>query len=85
MSFGYLGDTSTKIKQQVKNNGLISVTDIFLRNAASFSAPKSDGFPPFAINNANGLEHVEPSNLILFSLDTKTAKFAELLFIISII
>ena len=27
MPFGYLGDTSTKIKQQVKNNGLISVTD----------------------------------------------------------
>ena len=27
MSFGYLGDTPTKIKQQVKNNGVISVTD----------------------------------------------------------
>ena len=27
MSFGYLGNTSTKIKQQVKNNGVISVTD----------------------------------------------------------
>ncbi len=27
MSFGYLGDTSTKIKQQVKNNGVISVNE----------------------------------------------------------
>ena len=27
MSFGYLGNTSTKIKQQVKNNGVISVND----------------------------------------------------------
>ena len=27
MPFGYLGDTSTKIKQQVKNNGVISVND----------------------------------------------------------
>ena len=27
MSFGYLGDTSTKIKQQVKNNGVISVSE----------------------------------------------------------
>ena len=29
MSFGYLGDTSTKIKQQVKNNGVISVSEAY--------------------------------------------------------
>ena len=29
MSFGYLGDTSTKIKQQVKNNGIISVSEAY--------------------------------------------------------
>ena len=27
MSFGYLGDTSTKIKQQVKNAGVISISE----------------------------------------------------------
>ena len=27
MSFGYLGDTSTKIKQQVKNQGVISISE----------------------------------------------------------
>lgn len=29
MSFGYLGDTSTKIKQQVKNQGVISVSEAY--------------------------------------------------------
>jgi hypothetical protein len=29
MSFGYLGDTSTKIKQQVKNQGVISVAEAY--------------------------------------------------------
>ena len=28
MSFGYVGDTSTSIKQQVKNAGVLSVTDV---------------------------------------------------------
>ena len=29
MSFGYLGDTSTKIKQQVKNQGVISIAESY--------------------------------------------------------
>ena len=29
MSFGYLGDTSTKIKQQVKNQGVISIAEAY--------------------------------------------------------
>ena len=29
MSFGYLGDTSTKIKQQVKNQGVISISEAY--------------------------------------------------------
>ena len=29
MSFGYLGDTSTKIKQQVKNQGVLSISDVY--------------------------------------------------------
>ena len=29
MSFGYLGDTSTKIKQQVKNQGILSISDVY--------------------------------------------------------
>ena len=29
MSFGYLGDTSTKIKQQIKNQGVISVSEAY--------------------------------------------------------
>ena len=29
MSFGYLGDTSTKIKQQVKNQGIISISEAY--------------------------------------------------------
>jgi len=29
MSFGYLGDTSTKIKQKVKNQGVISVSEAY--------------------------------------------------------
>ena len=28
MSFGYLGDTSTKIKQQKKNEGILTVNDV---------------------------------------------------------
>ena len=28
MSFGYLGDTSTKIKQRVKNDGVLSIDDV---------------------------------------------------------
>ena len=28
MSFGYIGDISTKIKQQVKNEGILSVTEL---------------------------------------------------------
>ena len=28
MSFGYLGDTSTKIKQQKKNDGILTVNDV---------------------------------------------------------
>ena len=28
MSFGYIGDISTKIKQQVKNQGILSVTEL---------------------------------------------------------
>lgn len=29
MSFGYLGDTSTKIKQQVKNQGVLSISEAY--------------------------------------------------------
>jgi len=29
MSFGYLGDTSTKISQKKKNNGIISITEAY--------------------------------------------------------
>ena len=29
MSFGYLGDTSTKIKQKVKNQGIISISEAY--------------------------------------------------------
>ena len=29
MSFGYLGDTSTKIKQQVRNQGVISISEAY--------------------------------------------------------
>mgnify|MGYP001375150732 FL=1 len=28
MSFGYLGDTSTKIKQVKKNDGILSIDDV---------------------------------------------------------
>ena len=28
MSFGYLGDTSTKIKQQKKNDGILTIDDV---------------------------------------------------------
>tara|TARA_R100000426_G_scaffold12762_3_gene12645 strand:- start:315 stop:923 length:609 start_codon:yes stop_codon:yes gene_type:complete len=37
MSFGYLGDTSTKIKQQVKNQGVISISEAYeLEKAGHF-------------------------------------------------
>ena len=36
MSFGYIGDISTKIKQQVKNDGILSVTELLELEKAGF-------------------------------------------------
>ena len=56
MSFGYLGDTSTKIKQQVKNQGVISISENYELQKAGHLGGSLELIESQTVTGSAGLE-----------------------------
>ena len=74
MSFGYIGDISTKIKQQVKNEGILSVTELlelekdgFLGGSLELIAEQTHSTNVTTIDFLNIKEDVYDVHMLQFS------------------
>ena len=74
MSFGYIGDISTKIKQQVKNEGILSVTELlelekdgFLGGSLELIEEQTDENNVTIIDFLNLKENVYDVHMLQFS------------------
>ena len=56
MSFGYIGDISTKIKQQVKNDGILSVTELLELKKDGFLGGSLELIESQTVTGSAGLE-----------------------------